>query len=161
MDQLWAPWRIGYVAKADKDEEGCFLCRAAEAGDDRGKLVLWRTDACFCLMNRWPYNNGHLLVAPTEHKADLLELSPQELAEQVRMIQRCKRNLEAALQPAGFNVGLNLGEAAGAGLASHLHWHVVPRWQGDTNYMPVLADTKVIPQALDSLYDSLREVDAD
>ncbi len=159
MDRLWAPWRLEYVSKAEKSADGCFLCKAAQAADDRENLVLWRGEGTFCLLNRWPYNNGHLLVAPVAHEADLEELSEKELLDQIRMLQRCKRNLTAALEPAGFNVGLNLGTAAGAGVADHLHWHIVPRWEGDTNYMPVLADTKVIPQALDQLWEALREAD--
>lgn len=159
MDQLWAPWRIGYVSRADKEQE-CFLCRAAEAADDREHLVLWRAAGAFCMLNRWPYNNGHLMVAPLAHKADLSELSDAELLEQMRMLQRCRDNLAAAIKPAGFNIGLNMGKAAGAGVAGHIHWHIVPRWEGDTNFMPVIADTKVIAQSLDALWELLREVDA-
>jgi ATP adenylyltransferase len=161
MDQLWAPWRIDYVAQADKEAGGCFLCAAAEPGRDREKLVLWRGRHCFSVMNRWPYNNGHLIVAPLAHRADLSELSDEALLEQMQMLRRCRRNLGAALDPAGFNIGLNLGAAAGAGLPGHLHWHIVPRWEGDTNFMAVVADTKVIPQSLGQLWVLLRETDGE
>lgn len=158
MDRLWAPWRLEYVSRADK-ENGCFLCEAAQATDDGEKLVLWRGRTAFCLLNCWPYNNGHLMVAPLAHMADLTDLSDDELLEQMQFLRRCRRNLEAAINPAGFNIGLNLGKAAGAGLAGHLHWHIVPRWEGDTNFMPVLADTKVIPQSLHALWELLRRAD--
>ncbi len=158
MDRLWAPWRINYVSEADKEAD-CFLCEAARSDQDREKLVLWRGEHSLCLLNRWPYNNGHLMVAPLEHKADLGDLADEELLEQLHMLVRCKSNLTAVMRPDGFNVGLNLGAAAGAGLAGHMHWHIVPRWEADTNFMPVLADTKVIPQSLESLWDLLREAD--
>jgi ATP adenylyltransferase len=158
MEPLWAPWRMEYIERAGSGD-GCFLCEAARPGDDRQKLVLWRGETCLCLMNNWPYNNGHLMVAPAEHKARLEELSEAELIEQAQFLRRCCRNLTELMRPDGFNVGLNLGQAAGAGLPGHMHWHVVPRWNADTNFMPVIADTKVIPQALDELWQRLREVD--
>jgi ATP adenylyltransferase len=158
MDRLWAPWRIGYVSQADKENE-CFLCAAAQSDDDKQSMVVLRGRSCFCVLNRWPYNNGHLIVAPLAHKADLTELTDAELLEQMQMLRRCRENLAAAAKPHGFNIGLNLGKAAGAGLAGHLHWHIVPRWEGDTNFMPVLADAKVIAQSLESLWELLRQVD--
>ncbi|MFO8008773.1 MAG: HIT domain-containing protein [Candidatus Brocadiia bacterium] len=159
MDRLWAPWRIDYVSQPDKQEDGCFLCRAVQAESDRDCYVLWRTSHTVTVMNRWPYNNGHLLVAPRAHKGDLDDLSAAELREQMDSLLRSKRALDCVLGPAGYNVGLNMGAAAGAGLADHLHWHIVPRWEGDTNYMPVLSDTKVIPQSLDDLWERLRDAD--
>ncbi len=156
MDQLWAPWRLEYVCQPEKQADGCFLCAAAQSDDDRESMVLWRGSHCFCLLNRWPYNNGHLLVAPYAHCADLCDLAEPEVLEQVQMLRRAQGHLREVLDPGGFNVGLNLGSAAGAGLESHLHWHVVPRWAGDTNFMPALADTKVIPQSLDHLWRLLR-----
>jgi ATP adenylyltransferase len=159
MDQLWAPWRLDYVSQPEKGN-GCFLCEAAQAADDREKLVLWRARDSFCLLNCWPYNNGHLMVAPVAHKADLADLGDDELLEQIQLLRRCQRSLTAAIAPAGFNIGLNLGSAGGAGVPGHMHWHVVPRWEGDTNFMPVLADTKVIPQSLGALWELLRQVDA-
>ncbi|MHC4593062.1 MAG: HIT family protein [Planctomycetota bacterium] len=158
MDQLWAPWRLDYVSRHDKGN-GCFLCEAAQATDDRERFVLWRGQTCFCLLNCWPYNNGHLMVAPLAHKADLADLDDGELLEHVQVLRRCQRALNDAIQPAGFNIGLNLGSAGGAGVPGHLHWHVVPRWEGDTNFMPVVANTKVIPQSLSELWELLRRVD--
>ncbi|MHC4479503.1 MAG: HIT family protein [Planctomycetota bacterium] len=159
MDQLWAPWRLEYVSRPQKGN-GCFLCEAAEAPDDREKLVLWRGRSCFCVLNFWPYNNGHLMVAPLEHKADLAEMGDEELLEHVQLLRRGQQALSDVLQPSGFNIGLNVGKASGAGLPGHLHWHVVPRWEGDTNFMPVLGGTKVIPQSLSSLWELLRQADA-
>jgi ATP adenylyltransferase len=159
MERLWAPWRLEYVGSSD-EQGGCFLCEAARAECDREKLVLWRGQRCFCVINRWPYNNGHLMVAPLEHRADLGDLCDADLLEMMQMLRRCRDALAQTVRPSGFNLGLNLGKAGGAGLADHLHWHIVPRWQGDTNFMPVLADTKVIPQSLDSLWELLRRADS-
>ncbi len=160
MDRLWAPWRIDYVSIADKDE-GCFLCAAASSEADREHLVVMREQQCMCVINRWPYNNGHLMVAPLAHKANLSDFSDEEMLAMVRMLQRCKEMLAEVMQPAGFNIGANLGAAAGAGVATHLHWHIVPRWVGDTNFMSVVADTRVIPQSLDSLWEMLRSLAQD
>ncbi len=158
MDVLWAPWRMQYISEVDKGGE-CFLCSAAASSDDHACFVLWRSQTCLAVLNRWPYNNGHLLIAPKAHKADLAELTDAELADQMAMLKRCERNLSHAMSPDGFNVGLNLGRAAGAGLRDHLHWHLVPRWNGDTNFMPVTASSKVIPQSLEALWEVLRQVD--
>lgn len=158
MERLWAPWRLAYVGRADK-EDGCFLCEAARTADDEGHLVLWRGETCLAMLNRYPYSNGHVMVAPLEHTADLAGLEDAQRLEQIEMLVRCQEGLRKAIRPAGFNIGLNLGPAAGAGVPGHMHWHVVPRWQGDTNFMPVLADTKVIPQSLADLWRMLREVD--
>jgi len=160
MQRLWAPWRMEYI-KGVEDRDGCFLCDAAACEDDRERLVLWREGSCLALLNRWPYNNGHLLVAPVRHVSDLAELSEEQLLCQMTMLQRCERNLKRVMSPDGFNVGLNLGRSAGAGLAEHMHWHVVPRWSGDTNFMPVSAATKVIPQSLEELWELLRRADAE
>lgn len=160
MKKLWAPWRMEYIGEVDNND-GCFLCEAAEADDKREKLVLWQNDTCIGLMNRFPYNNGHLLIAPIEHTGDLDQLGESQLADQMKLLQRCRRNLKEAMEPDGFNVGLNLGRAAGAGVTDHLHWHIVPRWAGDTNFMAVTGQTKVIPQALDDLWDVLRDIDSE
>ncbi len=157
MDQLWAPWRLAYVAAArpPEDDKSCFLCRGTEAGDDRANLVALRTPRSIVVLNRFPYNNGHLLVAPRAHKGRLDELQADELLEVMETLRRMVQVLQGLMQPDGFNIGLNLGRAAGAGLPGHLHWHIVPRWDGDTNFMPVLADVKVIAQSLDAFYDAL------
>jgi ATP adenylyltransferase len=139
------------------DEAGCFLCRYRDQSDDEENLVLSRTDETMTVLNRFPYNNGHLLIAPLEHKAGLDELTEEELLRCQLQIRKFTRLLSRTMKPEGFNIGLNLGQVAGAGLPGHLHWHIVPRWSGDTNFMPVIADTKVIPQSLHALYDLLRE----
>ena len=156
MDHLWAPWRLSYVSTAKPPADDCFLCRGRDAGDDRANLVAHRTPLSVVVLNRFPYNNGHLLVAPKAHKAGLDDLTAEELLDGLEAVRLCVRTLAELMQPHGFNVGLNLGKAAGAGVPGHLHWHVVPRWNGDTNFMPVLADVRVIVQSLEALYDLLR-----
>jgi ATP adenylyltransferase len=146
---LWAPWRLSYITAANdqtKETKGeeCFLCRYARA--PQGRL-------CLTVLNRFPYNNGHLLVAPLAHKACLSELSDEESLECQRALARMVTILSRVIAAEGFNVGLNLGRVAGAGVPGHLHWHLVPRWNGDTNFMPVLADVNVIPQALAALFE--------
>jgi len=159
MERLWAPWRMEYIQN-EIGGEGCFLCESHKDDKDRQNLVLWRSEHCFSMLNRWPYNNGHLLVAPREHVADFADLPDEVLLDQMKLLSRCKKNLEKILEPDGYNVGLNLGRAAGAGVEDHVHWHVVPRWNGDSNFMPVLGATKVIPQSLGELWDLLRQVDS-
>ena len=157
-ETLWAPWRLHYIlANKDKPDSGCFICVGLEACADRENFVLLRGHQNVVFLNRYPYNNGHLLVAPLAHKATLHELTDSERLELMTTLDRMIEILDQTLQPHGYNVGLNLGRVAGAGLPGHLHWHVVPRWNGDTNFMPVLSDTRVIVQALDSLYDLLHE----
>ncbi len=157
MDQLWAPWRLNYAAapKAATGGEGCFICRGLAETDDRANFVAERTEHSVTILNRFPYNNGHLLVCPRAHKAELHELTDDESIDLQRTITKMIESLRRAIRPDGFNVGLNLGRAAGAGVPGHLHWHVVPRWNGDANYRPAFADTKVIVQSLDALYDAL------
>lgn len=148
-ERLWAPWRLAYVTA---DREGtCFLCQAARTDDPAAAHRIWLDQRVMAVMNRFPYNNGHLLVAPVRHVADFADLDDETVLALVRTVGRMKQLLDRVAAPHGYNVGVNLGGAAGAGLAEHLHIHVVPRWTGDTNFMPVLADTKVIPQALDDL----------
>jgi ATP adenylyltransferase len=161
MDRLWAPWRLQYVAAAagdpgaDAPRPPCFICSGLADSDDRAHHIVWRGGRSAVVLNRYPYNNGHLLVAPLAHKGELDELSADELLDLQEVVRRCVRVLRAKMTPDGFNVGLNLGRTAGAGLPGHLHWHVVPRWNGDTNFMPVLGDTKVISQSLEALYELL------
>jgi ATP adenylyltransferase len=157
MEQLWAPWRLAYVASAKPptDNDPCFICRGLDTDDDRGQLIVQRTSLSVVLLNRYPYNNGHLLVAPRAHKGNFSELNADELLETMETLRKMLRLLDRLMHPDGYNIGLNLGRVAGAGLPGHLHWHVVPRWLGDTNFMPVLADAKVIVQSLDALYDLL------
>lgn len=171
MAQLWAPWRLSYVAaekpssaqKGPGDRVGaaggqpCFICRALDEEEDRLNLLVLREARALVMLNRFPYNNGHLLICPNEHKGHLAELTPDEMLEQMELVRRMTAILDELMHPDGYNVGLNLGAAAGAGLPGHLHWHVVPRWNGDTNFMPVVSDTKVIVQSLDVLYDLIHQ----
>lgn len=156
-EQIWAPWRLSYVA-APKSEPagGCFLCRYRDDTDDAANLVLWRGSEVLTVLNRFPYNNGHLLIAPREHKAELEQLTDAEALECQRQLQQMTALLKRVLRAEGFNIGLNLGHVAGAGLPGHLHWHLVPRWSGDTNFMPVVGNVKVIPQSLQALYEVLQ-----
>jgi ATP adenylyltransferase len=157
MEQLWAPWRLAYVAtaKPPAEDDSCFICRGLAEQNDRGNLIALRTPLSVVLLNRFPYNNGHLLVAPRRHKGKLGELEPAETLEVQQTLARLVKVLDGLMRPDGYNVGLNLGQAAGAGLPGHLHWHLVPRWHGDTNFMPILTDVKVIAQSLDALFDLL------
>jgi ATP adenylyltransferase len=157
MDQLWAPWRAAYVTtpKPPSGDEPCFICQALARKEDRENLVLLREGTVAVFLNRFPYNNGHLLVTPLSHKARLDELSIGETLDLQQMIQKMVQILDRAMHPQGFNIGLNLGKVAGAGLPGHVHWHIVPRWSGDTNFMSVVSDTRVIVQSLDALYDLL------
>jgi len=150
---LWAPWRIKYI-RGEKDAE-CFLCRMFTEKTDRENLVLFRGKTCVVNMNRYPYNSGHLMISPLRHIAELDELTAEEEQEFSELTRRAVAALRAALQPEGFNIGINLGAAAGAGLKEHLHRHIVPRWVGDTNFMPVLGETHVVPEALLETYDLL------
>jgi len=158
-ENLWAPWRMEYIhGLAEKSRSGCFLCDYRDApGDDGANRVLWRTGDSVVVMNRFPYTNGHLLVASLDHKADFDELDDSQLAGLIRATRDAKRLLTQVLSPQGFNIGINFGLCAGAGLPDHLHVHVVPRWNGDTNFMAVLGDVRVIPESLDRLYAKLRE----
>ena len=157
MDQLWAPWRLSYVAAKPppSDADPCFICRGLAESDDRTNLISQRTPLSVVVLNRYPYNNGHLLIAPRRHIGQLSQLEPAEILDTQQTLTRMVARLESLMRPDGFNVGLNLGKVAGAGLPGHLHWHIVPRWNGDTNFMPILADAKVIVQSLDALYDQL------
>ena len=147
MKQLWAPWRLEYVSNAD-DQPGCVFCAAAEAESDEEALVVHRGSAVFVLLNKYPYASGHLMVAPLRHVGDFAELEDQEVVEIHRLASAGLGALAQTYGPQGFNLGWNLGRIAGAGIVDHVHLHVVPRWAGDTNFMPVLSDVKVIPEAL-------------
>lgn len=150
---IWAPWRIEYIT--GEKPAGCVFCAAARGEGDDSARVLERGRRCFAMLNAFPYASGHTMLVPYRHVADLLALDQDELDDLLHLTRRSVRALTAVMSPEGFNVGLNLGEAAGAGIAEHLHMHVVPRWAGDTNFMPVLADTHVLPQALDAARDAL------
>ncbi len=153
MDVLWAPWRMAYIG--GPRPPGCIFCIARE-GDPRERLLLGTTAASLVVLNRYPYQNGHLMVASKRHTADLPGLPADEHADLAETLRRALASLTVALRPDGMNVGMNLGACAGAGVLDHLHWHLVPRWNGDTNFMPVLADVRVMPQHLLDSYDRLR-----
>lgn len=155
MDILWAPWRIEYILK--QKDEGCIFCTKPAEDNDRKNLILHRGCYCYIIMNYYPYNNGHLMVVPFRHIADLTELSEAENKEMMELLALCAKVLKQKLSPHGFNIGMNLGTVAGAGVKDHLHFHIVPRWAGDTNFMPLTANTKVIPEALEQTWEKLRE----
>jgi ATP adenylyltransferase len=156
MDTLHAPWRIEYILSPKPElKEGLFT-RIAQSSDDVENLVIVRDRTCFALLNRFPYVGGHLMTVPYKEVADLHGLTDEELADLWKLTRRCVAALTAVMKPDGFNVGINLGKVAGAGIAEHLHIHVVPRWNGDTNFMPVLANTTVLPEALKEIAVKLR-----
>lgn len=159
---IWAPWRMEYIEELSTDtDKGCFLCRYHQApADDHRNHVLWRSAKTLVALNRFPYSNGHVLVAPAAHQAQLEDLPDDVLAELMLRLRDVQRVLTRALNAQGFNIGMNVGRCAGAGLPDHLHWHVVPRWSGDTNFMPVLGDVKVMPQALEQVYEKFRAASA-
>ena len=155
---LWAPWRLGYILGSKSgDTDRCFICAARQSDQDRENLVVARGKHCLVLLNRFPYNNGHLLVAPASHKAVPNELFDDEMLELMQLMTHMTDRLGELMRPDGYNIGLNLGRVAGAGLPGHLHWHIVPRWNGDTNFMSVVSETRVINQSLEALYDLLSE----
>jgi ATP adenylyltransferase len=159
MDHLWAPWRMEYIEHNLKENSGnvCIFCTRLEAANDDKYLILHRGDNAFIIMNLYPYNNGHLMIVPNRHVGDITELDDKELLEISQLINLSVRALQQAINPDGFNIGMNLGRVAGAGIADHLHYHIVPRWNGDTNFMPVLGNTKVISQGLHECYKNLKK----
>ena len=155
--RIWAPWRLEYVKDAAKDkEEECIFCTKPAEDDDEANFIVHRGAQCYVILNTFPYTNGHLMVAPYEHTPGLQDLDSGTVAEIMALAQQAMRRLEEAYSPHGYNVGFNQGRIAGAGFENHIHMHVVPRWGGDTNFMPVLADTLVMPQTLEQSYDALR-----
>lgn len=160
---LYAPWRMEYIRSLEKSNElptcGCFLCDATSTFDNaderRNRLVLWQSEHCICLINRFPYTSGHLLVAPRQHLADLADLSEASLLDLNRQTIRAVDILKRVMHPQGFNIGINMGAAAGAGVPGHLHQHVVARWAGDVNFMSVVGEVRIIPHAMQSLWEQL------
>lgn len=163
MDQVFAPWRIEWVERDDKNEdvEDCVFCELPERDDDRAHRIVARSEHAYVMFNNYPYNPGHAMVVPRQHTGDYRDLSEEVLLDHARLKQRTFEALDTGLGPDGFNAGLNLGRGAGGSIDDHLHTHVVPRWEGDTNFMPVVADTKVIVEALDDTYDRVREAFAE
>jgi ATP adenylyltransferase len=154
MKQLWAPWRMPYLKEGQS--RGCIFCEKIRRKDDRSNLILYRGRRTFVMMNLYPYSNGHLLVSPYRHVGSFEGLDLPTLTDLMRTTQRAIKALRLVFKPDAFNLGVNQGREAGAGIESHVHFHIVPRWNGDTNFMPVLADTRVIPEDLKSSYDKLR-----
>lgn len=156
--RLWAPWRMKYIESASGGEdETCFLCENPRMEDSEANLILHRGKLCFVIMNLYPYNNGHLMIAPYRHIGDYLEMSRDELSEINDLTRLCVQALEATMRPHGYNIGINLGRVAGAGVEDHIHLHIVPRWNGDTNFMPVIAETKVVSESLHEGWRRLRK----
>jgi ATP adenylyltransferase len=145
-----------YIGSArEGKDEGCLFCEKPKEGDDEKALILARTELCFAMLNRYPYNSGHLMVAPLRHVGELEEVKDDESLDMQQLLHRCIKALKEAMQPEGFNIGMNLGVVAGAGIPGHLHWHVVPRWTGDTNFMPAVADVRVLSEGLQEAFRRL------
>lgn len=154
MKKLWAPWRAKYIL--GPKEKGCLLCRVSGEDKDEDNYVLWRGELGYIMLNLYPYNAGHLMIVPYRHEGCLENLNGKESLELMQLAQRSIRALKNSMQPQGYNLGINLGSIAGAGIEGHVHLHILPRWRGDTNYMPALASTKVISQALEETYGTLK-----
>ena len=155
MKQLWAPWRMAYIDEGSKDE-GCIFCTQPPQSDLRAALVLGQTQHTVVMMNKYPYNNGHLLIAPKRHENNLAQLPADAFIDVSETLRRAVEIVGQVFNPGGINLGMNLGKCAGAGIEAHLHWHIVPRWEGDTNFMPVVGETRVMPQHLLDSYDRLQ-----
>ncbi len=153
LSQLWAPWRMEFIK--GKPPEGCVFCTLPREAKDAENLILHRGKSSFVILNKYPYNNGHLMIVPNAHIGTFLDIPEAVLAEMNALAKRAMRALEKQYSPQGYNMGMNLGEAAGAGVKHHVHLHIVPRWNGDTNFMPVLAETRCLPQHLIKSYDDL------
>jgi ATP adenylyltransferase len=156
MEPLHAPWRIEYILAPKPEMDRSLFTRIAQSNDDETNYVIARDRSCFALLNRYPYTGGHLMIVPYKQCPDLNGLTDSELVDLMKLTRRCQEALAEVMKPDGFNIGINLGRCAGAGILGHLHIHIVPRWNGDTNFMPVLAETSVVPQALTELAGRLR-----
>ncbi len=155
MEQIWAPWRIEYILQAEKGI--CILCEKPKDDNDKSNLILYRGKSNFIILNAFPYNPGHLLVAPYRHVGQLEDLTDEESKEHLDIVKLSIKLLTKVIKPTGFNIGMNLGKVAGAGIEDHLHTHIVPRWQGDTNFMAVVSNTRVLPEALAATYSKLKD----
>ena len=155
MEHLWSPWRMEYILREKK--LGCVFCEGLEKSDGAGNLILYRAQFCYAILNRYPYTSGHLMIVPYVHKASLDELSPEIRAEMIELSVQAMRVLRAVYQPQGFNLGMNIGEVAGAGILDHVHLHVVPRWSGDTNFMSAIANARLLPELLEDSHQKVKE----
>ena len=158
MERIWSPWRMAYIqaAKEQGEDGGCIFCDLPAEGDDVRTMILSRGELAFVIVNSFPYNPGHLMVAPFRHVGAFTSLEAAELADVDALVARSIRALEQEMEPHGYNLGMNLGRVAGAGIPDHVHWHLVPRWNGDTNFMPVVGQTRVLPELLEETYARLR-----
>ena len=154
MGHLWTPWRSTYIT-AKRDKNRCIFC-AVESGDDEENLVIYRGEFCFVMLNRYPYTTGHLMIAPYRHVSRLLQVDPEVTDEMMRVARRAEENLEEIYRPDGLNLGMNLGEAAGAGIEQHIHLHVLPRWKGDANFMTTVGEVRIMPEDLSDTYRKLK-----
>lgn len=157
MENLWAPWRMAYITPKTPPSPGCIFCTQPAAHRDEEYHILYRGERCFMMLNLYPYNSGHLMIAPYEHIGTIEKLDAATLADLMAQAQLALKALRLTMKPDGFNMGINEGKVAGAGFADHMHLHIVPRWAGDTNFMPVIADVKVIPEHLDNVYRQLKD----
>jgi ATP adenylyltransferase len=156
MERLWAPWRMEYIDSAREGEGGCIFCDLPAEDDDEKNYILTRTGKAFAMLNKFPYNNGHLMIAPFRHVGEVEGLEDEEALDLHHLMQKSLKALKEAMNPDGFNIGMNLGQVAGAGIPDHVHWHLVPRWSGDTNFMPVIAEAKVLSHPLQESSANLR-----
>lgn len=153
MKRLWAPWRMEYILGEKEDE--CIFCTKPKEDNDKKNLILFRGEYNYVIMNLYPYNNGHLMVVPYRHTSEIIGINGEEMDENGRLVQRCVEVLKGSFSPEGYNIGMNLETAAGAGIDEHIHMHIVPRWSGDTNFMPVIGETRVMPQHIEESYNIL------
>ncbi|RMH60887.1 MAG: HIT domain-containing protein [Calditrichaeota bacterium] len=156
MEHMWAPWRMAYIAGEEEKIDGCIFCAFPEKNDDERYLIVYRSQYCFVILNKFPYNNGHVMVVPYRHTHDLLALTPVEQQDCQQTLNKAIRALRTVYNPEGINMGMNMGRAAGAGIEEHIHYHLVPRWNGDTNFMPVVSGTKVISESLRQTWEKMR-----
>jgi ATP adenylyltransferase len=157
MKRLWAPWRMEYIVQAQESDEGCIFCDKPKENDDEKNLIVYRSKLCFVMLNKYPYNNGHLMIVPYIHESDLAKVSDEIALEMHHVINKSLVALNNTIKPHGINIGINLGRTAGAGIDDHIHYHIVPRWNGDTNFMPVIAETKVLSEALKKTWKKLSD----
>jgi ATP adenylyltransferase len=155
-ERLWSPWRAEYINAPHNEDEGCIFCDLPVKDDDDSTFILARQGSAFAVLNAYPYNPGHLMVAPFRHVGEFEDVNDDELVDTGELLQRAVRAMREEMDPDGFNLGMNLGRVAGAGIPGHVHWHVVPRWNGDTNFMPVVGETRVLPELLEDTYKKLK-----
>ncbi len=157
MKKLWAPWRMEYILDESSKTNECIFCTLPTQSDDRKNLIVYRAEKCFVILNRYPYNNGHVMVVPYLHTGDILKLDDDILLNTQQTIRKTVKAIRNVMNPHAMNIGMNLGRVAGAGIDDHLHYHIVPRWDGDTNFMPVLSETKVVPESLQAAWEKLHK----